>query len=350
MRCRLCPALVRTDRIQLFLNNVVIDAILNVGRSVWYGENPFFVGFVLRKQEFFGPLAEEKVAAEIRMLCMNCRRNRCGSLSHGWLDSARHPRPGVAIPQCRKQPQAGILPTAIVDTDANEDIFGPSFGVLDENIEVAIAIEDTGIDEFVFSFASGALLVRNDDVLVGKALLRVLVQVLHVRVRGRAVDVKVVVLHVLAMIAFAIRKSEEAFLQDRISFVPERESKAQQLLIVTNASQSVFSPTVSARSRLVVGEIVPRVAVDTVVFAHGSPLALAEVRPPFLPGNLSLPVFVEADMLSCAIQHERPRGTGSKSRRPQVVRRGCSSVRMVGRPDLVTTLRDRFLRTYIAAK
>ena len=124
-----------------------------------------------------------------------------------------------------------------------------------------------------------------DQVAIGILRLRVLVQVLHVRVRRRAIDVKVVLLDVLAVIALAVGQPEQALFQDGIATVPEGEREAQLLLVVGDSGNSVFAPTIGARAGLVVGKIVPGVAVVAVVLAHGAPLPLAEVRTPFLPGH-----------------------------------------------------------------
>src|SRR5262249_20348825 len=57
-------------------------------------------------------------------------------------------------------------------------------------------------------------------------------------------------------------------------------------MVVGDAGQAVFAPAVRARARLVVGEIVPGVAVVGVVFADSPPLPLAQVRSPFFPGDV----------------------------------------------------------------
>src|SRR6185369_1539750 len=89
----------------------------------------------------------------------------------------------------------------------------------------------------------------------------------------------------LAVVALAVGDAEEAFLQDRIRAVPEREREAENLLVVRDPGQTVLAPSIGARARLIVAEVVPGVAGVAVVFPHGAPLALREVRAPFLPGG-----------------------------------------------------------------
>src|SRR6185436_19132926 len=50
---------------------------------------------------------------------------------------------------------------------------------------------------------------------------------------------------------------------------------------------------------MVVGEEIPRVSVLAVVLADRSPLALAEVRTPFLPVDLAFASLVEPGLFSC---------------------------------------------------
>jgi len=56
--------------------------------------------------------------------------------------------------------------------------------------------------------------------VVRKCGLRILVQILHVGMRGSAVEVEVIFLYILAMIAFVAGKPKKPFFQDRITFVP----------------------------------------------------------------------------------------------------------------------------------
>src|SRR5581483_12156962 len=107
------------------------------------------------------------------------------------------------------------------------------------------------------------------------------------------VEVEVVLLHVLAVVAFAVGQSEEPFLQNRVPSVPERQAEAEALRVVGNAGDAVFAPTISPRTRMIVWKEVPRVAVLAVILAHGSPLSLAQVRSPLLPRDRPHAGFLE---------------------------------------------------------
>jgi hypothetical protein len=112
---------------------------------------------------------------------------------------------------------------------------------------------------------------------------------------GVELEVEVVFLHVLAVIALVTRQTEEAFLENRIAAVPQRQGEAEVLRCVADAAQTVLVPAVDARARVVVREIVPGGALGAVVFAHRAPGALAEIGPPILPGGAVLPEPVAFD-------------------------------------------------------
>ncbi len=137
----------------------------------------------------------------------------------------------------------------------------------------------------------------SSEVPVGELALRVLVEVLHVRVGRRRVDVEVVLLHVLAVVPLAVGEAERALLEDGVPLVPEGEGEAQALLVVGDPAEAVLAPPVGPGAGLVVREVVPGVAVRAVVLADRPPLPLAEVGPPLLPGDPRLAGLVQPLLL-----------------------------------------------------
>ena len=175
----------------------------------------------------------------------------------------------------------------------DQDVFRRFLGVLDKHVKVAIVIEDTGIQELIFHVVAIAPLVRLNQIAVGKRRLRVLVQVLHVGVRGRAVEIEVIFLHVLAMVALAVGESEHALFEDRIRTIPQRQGKAEDLIFVANAGDAVFAPVVGAGARLIVGEIVPGISSFAIVLTDRPPLPFAEVGSPLFPVRSALAGFLQ---------------------------------------------------------
>ena len=190
------------------------------------------------------------------------------------------PRPLVAEPQRRQHVQLGRFRAAVVDGDLDQDVLGRLLGILDEHVEVAVLVEHARIEQLVLELVPAPAAAGLDQIGVGIGRLRILVEVLHVRVGRRAVEVEVVLLDVLAVIALAVGQPEQAFLEDRVLAVPQRQREAEPLLVVGDAGQAVFAPAVGPGAGLVVGEVIPGVAALAVVLADGAPLPLAEVRAP----------------------------------------------------------------------
>src|SRR5262249_4926680 len=118
---------------------------------------------------------------------------------------------------------------------------------------------------------TGPATTRLDQVAVRVGRLRILVEVLHVRVRRSRVEVEVVLLHVLAMVSLAVRESEQPLLEDGILAVPEGQGETEELPIVGDAGETILSPAIRPSARLVVAEVVPRVTIVAVVLADRSP-------------------------------------------------------------------------------
>ena len=222
------------------------------------------------------------------------------------------PAPDVAEPELRDQVDLGIFRTTVADLDTDAEVLRPFLRVLDEDVEIAVLIEDAGIEQLELGTTAVAAAVLSHQPLVRVLRLRVLVQVLHVAVGRSAIDVEVVLLQVFAMVALGRDQPERAFLQDRVSTVPQRQRKAQQLVLIRDAGQAVFAPAVGLAAGHVVREIVPRCAVAAVVLADRSPGPLAEVRPPSVP-RLTPAGFLQPIMLGRAnlFDHSAPSSAAS---------------------------------------
>ena len=59
------------------------------------------------------------------------------------------PRPGVAEPKRRQDPQPGRFRPTIVDGNADEYVFRAFLRVFHEHVEVAVVLEDAGVEQFV---------------------------------------------------------------------------------------------------------------------------------------------------------------------------------------------------------
>ena len=111
--------------------------------------------------------------------------------------------------------------------DADQEVVGIGLGVLDDDVEVAVVVEDAGVDQLELRLAAAAPRVLLDELGVGKRRLRILVEPLHVRVRRRRVEVEVVLLDVLAVVALVAGQAEQALLEDRVA--PFQSASAKQM-------------------------------------------------------------------------------------------------------------------------
>ena len=258
------------------------------------------VGRVLGEEQRRRAFAVQMVGPQLGMGCGHRTRARrsLDLREHRFLGGMRDPRrPVVAEPEGRQHVQLGLLRSAIGGRDLHQDVLGAGLGVLHEDVEVPILLEDPGVEELVLHLVAAAPPVRLHQVRVGIGRLRVLVEELHVRVGRRAVEVEVVLLDVLAVVAFAVREPEEPLLQDGVLAVPQGEGEAEVLLVVGDPAQAVLAPAIGPGTGVVMGKEVPGIAVLAVVLPHGPPLPVREIGSPFPPGNLLGTRFLQTTLL-----------------------------------------------------
>src|SRR3989441_5897591 len=292
------PLLVRVHGVTLAVDEVVVDAVLDVRAAAGSSEDALRVGLVLREQEGRVSLAIEVALSQAGIHGLDHASGRPDLVQQRTLDVAL-PGPPVSKPERRQHVQLGRLRAAIVDADLDQDVFRGRLRILDEDVEVTILVEHVRIEQLVLELVPAAATVGLHQIRVGEGGLRVLVEILHVGVRRGAVEVKVVLLDVLTVIGFAVGEAEQTLLENRILAVPQGQREAQLLLVVGKTGQAVFPPTIGAGARLVVAEVLPRVAAFAVILANGAPLPLAQIRAPLLPGKASLAVRFESKVLCC---------------------------------------------------
>ncbi len=189
--------------------------------------------------------------------------------------------------------------------DEHQDLVVGPLRVLHDHVEIPVLVEDAGIEELVLHLQLAAMPVGDDQILVGVRALWILVEALHIRVRRRAVEVEPVLLDVLAVVALTVGEAEHALLEDRIGPVPERQRQTQPLLVVADAGDPVLTPSVRPRARLVMCEVIPRVAVGAVVLADCPPLALAQIGAPGLPGDRTRAGLLKSNVLRSSVYRRR---------------------------------------------
>ena len=235
------------------VDHAVVDAVLDVRAFVVLPrKEPHVVRFVLGEEQRHVALARQDELTEQGVLCRRrahaFRRLRLTEvgLGGGAVGFGNPGRPVVAEPQRRQEMQVRRVRSAVDGRDAHEDVFGSTLGVFHEDIEIAVVLEDAGVEELVLHLIAGPPAVGLHQVGVGKRSVRVPVQKFHVRVRRGAIDVEVVLLDVLAVVPLAVGQAEEPLLEDRILPVPQGQREAEALLVVRDAGQAVFAPAIGA--------------------------------------------------------------------------------------------------------
>ena len=223
---------------------------------------------------------------------------------------AAAPAPHVAEPQAGQHVQRRGVGAAVGDGVTDDQVVAGGLGVLGGHVEVAVLVERAGVFELVFEVLLAAAGVFFDQFGVGKLGLRVAVERLGVAVGRGRVEVVVALLDVLAVVALVAGEAEEAFFQNVVLAVPQRHAQAHAALAVGEAQQAVFAPAVDAAAGVVVGEVVPGVAVGRVVLAHGGPLPLGEIGAPPLPVFCTCRVFGQPRVLGGAGRRARFGATG----------------------------------------
>jgi hypothetical protein len=85
------------------------------------------------------------------------------------------------------------------------------------------------------------------------------------------------------VVSFRTTQSEDPFLQKGVTPIPEGECKTQALRSIAKPGKTILVPPTGARARLFVWEILPDLAIGTVVLTHRTPRALAEIWANRLP-------------------------------------------------------------------
>jgi hypothetical protein len=88
----------------------------------------------------------------------------------------------------------------------------------------------------------------------------------------------------LTVVSFAVSEPEQAFFQNEVTLVPQRDGKTQPLLFISDSAQAIFAPPVSPGARLIMSEIIPCVSIRAVVLADRAHCRSLSYGPHFFHG------------------------------------------------------------------
>src|ERR1051326_4507937 len=183
--------------------------------------------------------------------------------------------------------------SAVRDRNTNANVFYTGFRILDKYIEVAALVEHSCIEQLEFGLIFAAPAIFSCELGIRILGLRIFVEVLHVGVGRRGIEVEVIFLYVFTMIALVAGDAEKPLLKNRIAPIPKSQRKTESLVPVRDSGNSVFIPTIGARAGMIVRKIIPGLPPWTVIFADGAPRPLAEIWSPALPVRDAISRFLQ---------------------------------------------------------
>jgi hypothetical protein len=184
------------------VHDVIVYAVFNVGRIIFRVEKFALVSFVFREQEFWTAFAVKPTAAVVVVVELDRCDLRKYFLPQPRFAFVQSPAPGVTKPKGRQQMQFGGFRTAVECLNPDQDIVRTALGVFDEDIEIAIPVEDPCVDQFKLEVSLAPCPILLDQPRIGKFGLRVFVKKLHVRVSWRRIEIEIILLDVLPVITF----------------------------------------------------------------------------------------------------------------------------------------------------
>ncbi len=207
------------------------------------------------------------------------------------------PGPGVAEPRGGQHVHGVGLRAGVGDLDRHQQVIGAGLGVVHLGDPVPVPVERARVQQLILGLIPAPAGIGIDQVLVRERALRVVVPPPVPGVTGHRVQVPPVLLDVLAVIALRAGQPERPLLQDRVPPVPQRQGQAQPLLDVAEPGQAVLPPPVRPGPRVIVRQIIPRIAVSAVILPDRPPLPLAHIRSPPVPlPALAQPVLQPASL------------------------------------------------------
>ena len=291
---------------------MVADAVLGVSRPRVDAVQSPRVGLVLTEEQGWLGAGGVRAADELQLA-----QKRVIDLHRGALTAFKPrlrrpyvPRPCVAKPRGGKNVQRVGLRTLVGNPHVHQHVQRRVLGVVDLDDPVPIVVKSARVQELVLWIELSPAAILVEQFLVRKGALRIVVPPSVPGMTRERVAVPPVLLRVLAVVRLSARQPEDALLQYRIPTIPERQAKAQALFDIAESCEAVFAPAVCPRAGVIVGKVVPSLAVGTVVLTDGAPLAFAEVRPPDIPvASLPQPVFQfseAVDALPLDAHHSTP--------------------------------------------
>src|SRR6516164_4404338 len=165
------------------MNDVVVDAVLDVGCAVLDTKELRSICLILGEQKFRFPFAKEPARPVRLMLDCNYSTPRFAIFVRNAepVDCAQNgaiivsaPRPCVAEPYGRKNGQVGFAWPSVRHGELDSDAFGACFGVFGGDIKIPVFVKDAGVEQLILEICSAPAWVFFHELAVRELSLRVL--------------------------------------------------------------------------------------------------------------------------------------------------------------------------------
>ena len=215
------------------------------------------------------------------------------------------PTPCVAKPERRQHVQRCGLGSSVFNRDADGDLVVRPLRIFDQDVKKTVVLKDPGVDQFVLGAPAAAAAVFRDQLRIREGRLRIAVAERHEGVGRCIVDMKEILLHVLAVISLGRRQPEQSLLEVRITFIPEGRRETKALIPVADAGDTILTPAVGLSAGPVVGEICPGIAIGRVVLPDRTPRPVRQVGAPSPPAGGIIGTLADPTRLGiwCGLRH-----------------------------------------------
>src|SRR5699024_7321193 len=205
----------------LATNYKIINPVFNIFGAVRLSsKKPIPVGFIFGKEKIrfliILFLKIETTGLKFRMFsyesaCVVSRLN--SNLGTVFFAS---PCPNIAKPQRRKQINRGRFRAAVMNGNFYKQVRGANFCIFNKYIKIAVVFENPGVGNLVFSLRFISLLIGLNQIIIGKGLLGIFVEILHIGMGGRVIKVIIQLLDVLTVVALTVSQTKQSLFQDGI--------------------------------------------------------------------------------------------------------------------------------------
>jgi hypothetical protein len=206
-------------------DDMIVDAVLRIGRLLrGVAVEISGIGFVFAEQllrQSSGRVGAGIEAPGTKQFPRRRRRSRHRPSSRPPHARPLAPTPTIPKPHGGQQVDFARFGSCVADGDANADVVARDLGVIDIDLPVAILVEYSGVDQFIFRPGFAAFRILLPQRGVWKRGLGIMIAPAQPRRCGCAVDIPPVLLGVLSVIAFRTVQAKNPFLQEGIASVLE---------------------------------------------------------------------------------------------------------------------------------